>query len=38
MVAATVLFVALMFTSIPGLYQLFNVDAVTMQPLWILGQ
>jgi decaprenyl-phosphate phosphoribosyltransferase len=37
MVAATVLFVALMFTSIPGLYQLFNVDAVTMEPLWTLG-
>jgi len=38
MVTATVLFVVLMFTSIPGLYQLFNVDAVTMEPLWILGR
>ena len=37
MVAATIFFVVLMFTSIPGLYHLFNVDAVTMQPLWTLG-
>jgi decaprenyl-phosphate phosphoribosyltransferase len=37
MVTATIVFVALMFTSIPVLYDLFNVDASNMQPLWILG-
>jgi decaprenyl-phosphate phosphoribosyltransferase len=37
MIAATVLFVLLMFTSIPGLYDLFNVEPARMQPLWTLG-
>jgi decaprenyl-phosphate phosphoribosyltransferase len=33
-----VVFVALMFTSIPGMYDLFNVDPSAMNPLWTLGQ
>jgi 4-hydroxybenzoate polyprenyltransferase len=37
MVLCTVVFVLLMFTSIPGLYDLFNVNAVRMDPLWTLG-
>ncbi|HYN08805.1 MAG TPA: UbiA family prenyltransferase [Vicinamibacterales bacterium] len=37
MVFATVLFILLMFTSIPGLYDLFNVDPANMEPLWTLG-
>lgn len=37
MVGATVLFVVLMFTSIPAIYHLFNVEAVRMTPLWTLG-
>ena len=37
MVAATLLFVVLMFTSIPALYDLFNVQPARMQPLWTLG-
>jgi 4-hydroxybenzoate polyprenyltransferase len=36
-VGATILFVVLMFTSIPSLYELFNVAAVRTQPLWTLG-
>ena len=35
--AATVLFVALMFTEIPVLYTLFNVDAASFEPLWHVG-
>jgi decaprenyl-phosphate phosphoribosyltransferase len=31
------LFVALMFTSIPSLYQLFNVEPSGARPLWTLG-
>ena len=31
-------FVLLMFTSIPGLYDLFNVQPMNMSPLWTLGQ
>jgi 4-hydroxybenzoate polyprenyltransferase len=38
MVLCTIVFTALMFTSIPPLYSLFNVDAVEMAPLWTLGQ
>ena len=38
MVLCTIIFTALMFTSIPPLYSLFNVDAVEMAPLWTLGQ
>jgi hypothetical protein len=37
MVMTTVVFVLLMFTSIPPLYDLFNVQASSMQPLWTLG-
>jgi decaprenyl-phosphate phosphoribosyltransferase len=37
MVVATVLFVVLMFTSIPTLYTWFNVDPSTTTPLWTLG-
>jgi hypothetical protein len=37
LVLCTVAFVLLMFTSIPPLYDLFNVDAATMDPLWTLG-
>ena len=34
---ATLLFVLLMFTSMPALYEFFNVEAARMQPLWTLG-
>jgi hypothetical protein len=34
---ATVLFIVLMFTSIPGIYHVFNVEPVRMSPLWTLG-
>jgi 4-hydroxybenzoate polyprenyltransferase len=37
MLFATVMFVLLMFTSIPALYDLFNVDPANMEPLWTLG-
>jgi hypothetical protein len=37
MVLCTVVFVVLMFTSIPALYRLFNVETVTIAPLWTLG-
>ena len=37
MILATVLFIVLMFTSIPSIYHLFNVEAVRMSPLWTLG-
>ncbi|HET9372822.1 MAG TPA: UbiA family prenyltransferase [Vicinamibacterales bacterium] len=37
LILCTVLFVVLMFTSIPPLYRLFNVEPVTMDPLWTLG-
>jgi decaprenyl-phosphate phosphoribosyltransferase len=37
MVAATVIFIVLMFTSIPVLYRVFNVEPATMRPLWTLG-
>jgi 4-hydroxybenzoate polyprenyltransferase len=37
MLLTTVVFVLLMFTSIPGIYQLFNVDPAGTQPLWTLG-
>lgn len=33
----TALFVGLMFTEIPLLYSLFNVDAATFRPLWRVG-
>ena len=37
MIFATVLFVVLMFTSIPAIYRVFNVEPVRMSPLWTLG-
>jgi 4-hydroxybenzoate polyprenyltransferase len=37
MVTAAVLFVVLMFTSIPMMYRLFNVEPTTTRPLWTLG-
>jgi 4-hydroxybenzoate polyprenyltransferase len=37
MVICAIAFVLLMFTSIPGLYDLFNVDPALMEPLWTLG-
>jgi len=38
MVVSTVVFVLLMFTSIPFMYELFNVDPASMDPLWTLGR
>ena len=38
MLLCAVAFVLLMFTSIPGLYELFNVEPVLMDPLWTLGR
>jgi 4-hydroxybenzoate polyprenyltransferase len=38
MIICAVAFVLLMFTSIPGLYELFNVEPVLMDPLWTLGR
>ena len=37
MVLCTVMFVVLMFTSIPSMYTLFNVDASGVSPLWTIG-
>jgi 4-hydroxybenzoate polyprenyltransferase len=37
LILCTVLFIVLMFTSIPPLYRLFNVEPVLMDPLWTLG-
>ena len=37
MVLSTAVFVLLMFTSIPTLYDLFNVKPATTEPLWTLG-
>jgi decaprenyl-phosphate phosphoribosyltransferase len=37
MVIATLVFVLLMFTSIPSIYTLFNVESARMSPLWTLG-
>jgi len=37
MLLSTIVFVLLMFTSIPGLYDLFNVEPAKMEPLWTLG-
>jgi 4-hydroxybenzoate polyprenyltransferase len=38
MVFAMVAFVALMFTSVPPLYDLFNVEPASTRPLWTLGK
>jgi decaprenyl-phosphate phosphoribosyltransferase len=37
MIVSTIIFIALMFTSIPALYHVFNVEPATMRPLWTLG-
>jgi 4-hydroxybenzoate polyprenyltransferase len=37
MVLSSLLFVILMFTSIPAMHDLFNVEPTTTQPLWMLG-
>jgi hypothetical protein len=37
MIASTLLFVVLMFTSIPSIYEFFNVEPTRAQPLWTLG-
>jgi magnesium-transporting ATPase (P-type) len=38
MCASAILFVLLMFTSIPQLYDLFNVEPNKAEPLWTIGQ
>lgn len=38
MLLCGVVFVVLMYTSIPLLYKIFNVEAARMGPLWTLGQ
>ena len=37
MVLSVIAFVLLMFTSIPPIYRLFNVDPAGTHPLWTLG-
>jgi 4-hydroxybenzoate polyprenyltransferase len=37
MVLSAVVFILLMFTSIPIMYELFNVQPALMEPLWTLG-
>jgi 4-hydroxybenzoate polyprenyltransferase len=37
MVICTIVFVVLMFTSIPALYDIFNVDPSGVAPLWTIG-
>ena len=37
MIVCTLTFVLLMFTSIPGLYNLFNVEPSGVSPLWTIG-
>jgi hypothetical protein len=37
MVLSTLVFIVLMFTSIPVMYDLFNIAPATTQPLWTLG-
>jgi hypothetical protein len=38
MVLCTLVFTFLMFTSVPMLYQLFNVEPANVTPLWTLGR
>ena len=38
LVVTTALFVTLMFTSIPRLYDIFNVDISKTNPLWTIGE
>jgi decaprenyl-phosphate phosphoribosyltransferase len=37
MIICTVVFIALMFTSIPVMYKLFNVESTGVNPLWTIG-
>jgi decaprenyl-phosphate phosphoribosyltransferase len=37
MIVCTIIFIVLMFTSIPAIYHVFNVEPASMQPLWTLG-
>jgi hypothetical protein len=37
MVVCTIAFVLLMFTSIPGLYEMFNVESSGVAPLWTIS-
>jgi decaprenyl-phosphate phosphoribosyltransferase len=37
LIVCTVAFVTLMFTSIPGMYTLFNVQPSAVSPLWTIG-
>jgi len=36
-IASTLLFILLMFTHIPALYDLFNIESSTIEPLWRIG-
>jgi decaprenyl-phosphate phosphoribosyltransferase len=38
LIVCTVTFIVLMFTSIPKMYELFNVEPSGMSPLWTLGE
>lgn len=38
MILSTVIFIVLMFTSIPVIYHVFNVEPASMRPLWTLGR
>jgi 4-hydroxybenzoate polyprenyltransferase len=38
MIVCTVVFVLLMFTTIPAMYNLFNVEPSGMTPLWMIGK
>jgi 4-hydroxybenzoate polyprenyltransferase len=38
MVISTLVFIALMFTSVPVLYEVFNVEPASYGPLWTLGR
>jgi hypothetical protein len=37
MVISTLVFIVLMFTSVPVLYEVFNVEPANAEPLWTLG-
>ena len=37
MMLSAALFVVLMFTHIPALYDVFNIEAAKLNPLWRLG-
>ena len=38
MVISSLVFIALMFTSVPVLYEVFNVEPSSTGPLWTLGR